>query len=562
MKVIQIIYKNKGVWVSFEWLKQYYARPDIQAKRNAWKVEEGYVCYRSILNSLASSKNSKKLSELPSYQALLDKCKVKPKAKTKIANKNAQRVQNWHQSILNELYQNSMPIYNPTYIHRLYRDIVDNTISALLSAKKIKPTSEAYYIAIQDIINTSTGEVIIQANSKVYPPVSIRTVERYFQNRKVQAVFDGKRLGSEKKYSTYTPTSGVKSKHLIWGMDGYTNNFYLNNTFKTCVTYVIIDLFDNEILGIATGMQEDTALQLEAWKQAIEYSGHFPREVEVDGKNVMDYITDVVDIKRLSRKNKQGYAIEHFFALAQNSEWRNKQGYRGENITAKRKGARMNSDIKADNPELYPHITMAQIHNAWIEFAEKTRKNIDRTAPIAGKKAEKHEIARLFGDKSVNTIDRGFINIKRKKFEVPAELHLHSLMPNDWRVETAIYDGECHIYNQGVYIATLKETVRPSRSTIENAEKQAIGHHIKRSDELEKLLEVNAEAMTAAIPDEAQAILDAAKSPAYWTKVTERKLDKALSESLSDSAENKKSRKKFFSADDLDLNNLETIKTA
>lgn len=556
-----VTYRKNSVWVSLEWLKHYYTRPDKQIIRSAWKVSQFGVCYQSVIDSIKRRRNRTKLNSMPTYEALEAFAKKQTtKEATKVANKNAEKLQNWHKAILNELYANAMPIHNPTHIHRLYSDIINKTICQLLERKKIQEVTETYYIAIEDIINSSTGELIIAKNSKVYPPVSLRSVERYLNTKIVQALYDGERYGRDKGYATYTPTKGVSAKHRIWGMDGYTNNFYLNNTYTTCVTYVIVDVFDGEILAVATGKSETLELQLEAWKAAIEYAGCFPQEVEVDGNNAIDYIADVVNIKHLRRKNKQGYFIEGWFGQMQSNVWRKKAGYRGDNILAKKDGARMNKDINVLDAAQYPTIKMEQIHNEWLAEMEKSRQN-KADAVSVGQKAEAHQIARLFGEMSNVTIARGFVKIKKQLFEVPAELHLHPKLPNDWKVQTAVYNGECHIYNQGVYIATLKETVKPSRSGVENKDTpEVIGHHIQRQKALEKMIETQATAKILSIPDEAEAIIDAASSPEYWTKITEKALDNALSEVMS--TDNRKAKKLFDVSEEFDNKPLEIIKTA
>jgi hypothetical protein len=157
------------------------------------------------------------------------------------------------------------------------------------------------------------------------------------------------------------------------------------------------------------------------------------------------------------------------------------------------------------------------------------------------------------------------VKIKRALYEVPAELHLHPKLPNDWRVEAIEYDGECHIYNQGLYIATLAETKKPSRSSAENAENpEIIGHHIQRQKTLQAILAVSAQVGLLPIPDEAESILDATRSPDYWTKITEKQLDNALSEKLSENTTESTSqkRKKMFNADDVLDKPLEIIKIA
>jgi hypothetical protein len=85
--------KNGKVWVSLQWLSQYYARPDIQASRSGWKTDkEGHVCYESVISSIKRRRNQSKLNDMPTYEALVLACKAgEAKDKTKIANKNAEK---------------------------------------------------------------------------------------------------------------------------------------------------------------------------------------------------------------------------------------------------------------------------------------------------------------------------------------------------------------------------------------------------------------------------------------------------------------------------------------
>lgn len=525
----QIKYHKGKLWVSITWLKQYYARPDIQGARNNWECQGQYYSYRSILDSLNGAKHKEKLEQLPTFEQLRDSIDIKPRQKTKIANNNAEKLTAWHKAILNRIYVNSMPIYNPTHIHRIYQGIVNKTLCQFLDAEKIKEHN-SIYIAIQDIINSETGEVIIAKNEKVYPPLSLRTVERYLNTKEVQALYDGKRYGANHAYTSYTPTISPRYKHSIWLMDGYTNNFYINNEYRTTVTYVILDAADYEILGIATGFIENDELQRKAWRMAIEKTGRVPLEVEADGKNIVEYINGGGFSIRLSkRRNKQGSRIEQWFATVQQNYFRKLAGYRGDNILAKRKGARQNTDINPLNPAQYPTISAEHIHGYWQKLAAEVF--TAKAEAISGTPVMAENIAYLFGKRAQATIARGFLAVFGELYEVPAEVHLMPKMPNDWRVECATLDEDtCHIYNNGLYLATLKRTERVQRSRIERAELEndAFGHHEKRKKALENTFEAVAESRLTVIPDEAQAALDAMQSPEYWLKELEIQLTEKI----------------------------------
>lgn len=551
------IKRIKGILcVSIVWLKSYYDRPSQELKRSPWKqIEAGWIDYNSVVSHAQKNKNKSKYEVLPSYNEVLNSLNFSKQAKTKIANKNAEKLQNWHKAILNSLYINNMPIYNPTHIHRMYEGIVNRTIDTFINQNKVKYNELGKLVAIQDIINSSTGELIIMSGAKVSEPVSLRSVERYLNTKEVQALYNGKRYGTDSAYSSYVPTESVKRKHSLWMMDGYTNNFYINNQYVTCVTYVIVDAADMQILGVATGFKETHELMQKSWRMAIESTGKIPLEVESDGKNIVDYINGYgFNIKLSKRRNKQGSRIEQFFATVQQNHFRKLQGYRGDNIKAKRKGARMNTDINPLDSNSYPLITSEHIHNEWIKLMSVYDKKAEE---ISGINVEKYHIAKLFGKQSNATIARGFLKVFGQLYEVPAALHLHEKMPNDWRLECATTDeDECHIYNQGLYIATLQRTSKVQRSSFERKEleEDSFGGHMARMKEIEKVLETAAEDRLLSIPDEAQAAMDAAQSPDYWLKEIEIELTNKLSEVKT------KEVKDIFDVDDNFI--IEVIKTA
>ena len=521
-----IIHKNR-LLVSIAWLKQYYAHPSASAKGGGWKQPiKGYYDYDGIYEGSLRSKKAQKSLPSPDELRALVLVKEKKAVVSKIGNKNAEKLQEWHKKILNSLYADPNA-YSVDYIYKLYVTIVEKTIQQYVDSNSIDSENNV----LLPIVDNNTGELLFKMGDFVNPPLSLRSIQRYLNQPKVKALFDGRRLGNKYHYATYVPTNKPQFINSLWSMDGYTNNFYLSNTFKTCVTYVVIDVATDAILACVTGAageKENHQLQLRAWKEAIEAANCFPREVEADGLNVIDYIRDAgIELAHSNRKKAHGSYIEQFFGRTQERYFVNKSGYRGNNITSRKD--RLNKDIKPDNPSQYPNIKVEEIREMWYKLKADSQIN-KNGKESSGLPIEWHKFAYLFGKKYSKTIKNAFIKIANKLFEVSEKQLLCDDMPASFEVD--VYHVESHnkayMFNQSKYIGCIEESVRVQRSRHENNEPENLGHHVSRQDKLERELSKEADRLTD-LPDDIQTLVDLARSPSYWSKEKERAIDEAIS---------------------------------
>ena len=190
-------------------------------------------------------------------------------------------------------------------------------------------------------------------------------------------------LAARQKFDRKHQTVMPAVRDALWYGDGTKLNLYYKGrdkdgklVKKTVMVYEVIDAYSEMMLGYSIGETENAEMQRRAFRMAIETAGHKPYEIVTDnqgGQKTTDSLNFMSRICRISRRTApltpQAKSIESLFGRLQHevihTDWR----FTGQNITAKSRDSRPNSEFVAANVEnLY---TFEEMCAAYADYRQR-----------------------------------------------------------------------------------------------------------------------------------------------------------------------------------------------
>lgn len=191
-------------------------------------------------------------------------------------------------------------------------------------------------------------------------------------------------LATHQKYTRKHRTELPSVRDALWYADGTKLNLYYktydeNGKLKVCTTqvYEVMDAYSETLLGYFISDSENYEAQYNAFRMAVQTSGHRPFEVVTDNQGghkkleASNFFDNVVD--RLFRftapYSGQSKTIESTFGRFQAQELHKDWRFTGQNITAKRETSRPNLEfIEANKESLY---TLKELKVAYAKAREE-----------------------------------------------------------------------------------------------------------------------------------------------------------------------------------------------
>lgn len=199
-------------------------------------------------------------------------------------------------------------------------------------------------------------------------------------------------LAAHQKYTRKHRTELPSVRDALWYADGTKLNLYYkaydeNGKLKVCTTqvYEVMDAYSETLLGYFISDSENYEAQYNAFRMAVQTSGHRPFEVVTDNQGghkkleASNFFNNVVD--RLFRftapYSGQSKTIESTFGRFQAQELHKDWRFTGQNITAKRETSRPNLEfIEANKESLYTleelKVAYAKAREAWSNAKHPT----------------------------------------------------------------------------------------------------------------------------------------------------------------------------------------------
>ena len=189
-------------------------------------------------------------------------------------------------------------------------------------------------------------------------------------------------LASAQRYSRKNRTSLPTMRDSLWYGDGTKLNLYYRKQGKdgkwqlgTMQVYEVMDAYSEMLLGYYISDTEDFTAQYNAYRMAMQTSGHRPYELvhdnqgghkKLDSKNFFDRICRVH--RTTAPYSGQSKTIESVFGRFQaqvlHRDWR----FTGQNITARKASSRPNLErIMANMDSLY---TLSELKEAYAKARE------------------------------------------------------------------------------------------------------------------------------------------------------------------------------------------------
>jgi len=185
-------------------------------------------------------------------------------------------------------------------------------------------------------------------------------------------------LKAFQRYGRKHKTELPSLRDSLWYGDGTKLNLYYRDEkgeLATTMVYEVMDAYSEVLLGYFISDTEDYEAQYNAFRMAVQVSGHKPYEIVTDNqggsktKKLQEFYGKISHIHRPTAPNTpQAKSIESAFGRFQSTvlyqDWR----FTGQNITAKKTGSRPNLEfIQANKDKLY---TLAELKAKYAEARE------------------------------------------------------------------------------------------------------------------------------------------------------------------------------------------------
>lgn len=240
----------------------------------------------------------------------------------------------------------------------------------------------------------------------------------------------------------YASLINAEKIHEQWQMDGWTLPFW-SKGFKRFVLVRLVDAKSKMIVGFAVGASEDSALIMEAIRDAVNNTGVLPYEILTDN-HVFNQTNEAQNLQRLFAQegarwtiteNPQYKAIIERYNQYLDAECKSYYGYLGQGIRSKSIEALANSDLITEYAKNF--LSEEEIKGISIAIIESYNNKplVDGKSPVQLYKESYNEHAievdvfkraKLLVNTTEKKIIRGQITIKRgitkHEFQLPGAL--------------------------------------------------------------------------------------------------------------------------------------------
>jgi len=213
-----------------------------------------------------------------------------------------------------------------------------------------------------------------------------KTIYNFLNDEEIKPLWWANRYGEQAykvKYVFQLSTKMPTMRDSLWYSDGTKLNYYYleDGKMKTCQVYEVMDAFSEVMLGFHISPTENTEAQFNAYKMAIQISGHRPYQIGMDnqgGHKKMESGNFLSKIARLriatQPYNGKSKTIESAFGRFQMQHLKKDWFFTGQNITTKRNESKANMEFILENKANLP--TLDEIKSTY----EKRRKEWNAAA--------------------------------------------------------------------------------------------------------------------------------------------------------------------------------------
>ena len=305
---------------------------------------------------------------------------------------------------LRKIYGHTLPENLPRLrekINRYKKEGYASLISGKLgNASTLKITKEAgdFLIALKrSRVPVYTDSRIFEeynrvASEKGWKPLkSKRSLTMWFARPEIQplwwdAVYG--ELSSHQRFGRKHRTGLPSRRDTLWYGDGTKLNLYYrdeNGDMRTTMVYEVMDAYSEVLLGYYISDHENFEAQYNAYRMAIQVSGHKPYEIVHDnqgghkrlekekGTTEPGFFDLICHVHRATAPySGQSKTIESAFGRFQSQELNKDWRFTGMNITAKKESSRPNLEfVEANKDKLFTleelKVHYAEARKAWNE---------------------------------------------------------------------------------------------------------------------------------------------------------------------------------------------------
>lgn len=198
---------------------------------------------------------------------------------------------------------------------------------------------------------------------------SEQSLINYLTDPKIEPLWYGFRYGelkSKEKYSYQQSTKLPSLRDSLWYSDGTKLNYYYqdeNGKMQTCQVYEVFDTYSEVFLGYHISNTEDFEAQYQAYKMALQISGHKPYEIKFDnqgGTKKLEAQSFLGKLARLTTRtapyNGKSKTIENGFGRFQQEYLKQDWFFTGMNIQTKRTESKANMEFILANQKNLPSL--------------------------------------------------------------------------------------------------------------------------------------------------------------------------------------------------------------
>ncbi len=365
----------------------------------------------------------------------------------------------------------------------------------------------------QSIVDKCTGELFIDTvDAERLPELCVNTVRNIITRPDIVAWADKFRHGSKYHNDVYRPyVHGTKPRYSLTmtSSDGQhvPLRLKINNkaVYKRAKAYLIFDVASEAIIGYAIGMEENTDLMRQAFKNLLMYTGGLvPIQNQLDNfgqafKSELEEIYPIVSF--CAPYNPQSKYAENYIGRLEEEQCRNTEGWLGGNIQDKTQNQKRNEDFEA---QAYTYNEILAIYANWVKGWNNTSPKWSK----AGKSRlemlwEKHNpeaeqlseasLVKYIGESTIRNISRGTIKLgyngEDYEYIIPNYTDVLTKLKNGFSVRIrfmpALLDKKVWIYNYSDRDSTKDdELLTECISVLEYETQRAKAEQIKGIDDV------------------------------------------------------------------------------
>ena len=298
---------------------------------------------------------------------------------------------------LRKIYHHTLPENLPRLrekINRYKKDSYASLISGKIgNASTVKITEEAgrFLIALKrSRVPVYTDSRIFDEYNRVAPEKgwkqlkSKRSLTMWFKRPEIEPLWwdavHGE-LSSHQRYGRKHRTELPLRRDTLWYGDGTKLNLYYRDedgNMRTTMVYEVVDAYSEVLLGYYISDHENFEAQYNAYRMAVQVSGHKPYEIVHDnqgghkrlekdkGTKGLGFFDLICHIHRPTAPySGQSKTIESIFGRFQSQELNKDWRFTGMNITAKKESSRPNLEfVEANKDKLF---TLEELEAHYIE---------------------------------------------------------------------------------------------------------------------------------------------------------------------------------------------------